>query len=233
MDVSASRDLSLSLQHRGTPNQLSGGRYVVRSRWSGETLLAGASISRGQWRGRTAFANPVAGGGLMGAFDMNHTHAQAGVGARFDLGGVRMQPSATLFSGRVERDGYTARGETFRAAMPRTVQRYDGWKTALRLSSSDWFDGIGTVRWRPVMDLSATRIHGAAAPFTLQQSARTGGLGFTSVVQGDAMPRTVLAVGVSVDAVISEQWSLNVGYAGMLVDEEPEHGVSAGLQIRF
>ena len=47
------------------------------------------------------------------------------------------------------------------------------------------------------------------------------------------MPRTLLAVGVSVDAMISKRWSLWVGYAGMLVDDEPEHGVSAGLQIHF
>ena len=233
IDVSASRDLSMSLQHNGAAGQLDGGRYVMRARWRGERLLAGASISQGDWRGRTAFANPVVGGGLAGAFDMNQTHAQAGVGARFDLGGLRLRPSATLFSGRVQRGGYTARGEAFRAAVPETTQRYRGWRTTLRLSPSDWLNATGTVRWRPVLDLSATRTHSAAAPFTLQQIARTGTLGFTSVVHGDAMPRNLLAVGVSVDAMISERWSLRVGYAGMLVDEEPEHGVSAGLQIRF
>ena len=233
IDLSAAQELSISLQHKGTPNQLDGGRYAVRARWRGETLLAGASISRGQWRGHTAFANPVAGGGLTGAFDMDQTHAQAGVGARFDLGRVRMQPSATLFSGSIERDAYTARGETFRANMPRTTHRYRGLSAALRLSPSDWLNATHTVRWHPVMELNATRTHGTASPFTLQQSARTGLLGFTSQVHGDAMPRTVLALGMSVDAVIAERWRLRVGYAGMLVDDEPEHAVSAGLRIHF
>ena len=118
----------MSLQHNGAAGHLDGGRYVMRARWRGETLLAGASISQGEWRGRTAFANPVVGGGLAGAFDMNQTHAQAGVGARIDVGGLRLQPSATLFSGRVERGGYTARGEAFRAAVPETTQRYRGWE---------------------------------------------------------------------------------------------------------
>ena len=233
IDVSASQDLSMSLQHNGAAGHLDGGRYVMRARWRGETLLAGASISQGEWRGRTAFANPVVGGGLAGAFDMNQTHAQAGVGARIDVGGLRLQPSATLFSGRVERGGYTARGEAFRAAVPETTQRYRGWRTALSLSPSDWLNATSRVRWRPVVDLSATRTHSTVVPFELQQSARTGALSFSSVVRAEAMPRTLLAVGVSVDAMISKRWSLWVGYAGMLVDDEPEHGVSAGLQIHF
>ncbi|MCY4488317.1 MAG: hypothetical protein OXF11_14555 [Deltaproteobacteria bacterium] len=233
IDASASQELSMSSRHKGMPNQLDGGRYAVRARWLGEGLLAGASISRGQWRGHTAFANPVTGGGLTGAFDMNQTHAQAGVGARFDLGWVRMQPSATLFSGRLERDAYTARGDTFRANVPGIAHRYRGWSGTLRLSPSHWLNATRTVMWRPEVELKATRTHGAAASFALRQSARTGALGFTSLVRDDAMPRTVLALGMSVDAMISERWQLRVGYAGMLVDDEPEHGVSAGLRIHF
>ena len=233
IDVSASRDLSMSLQHEGAVNQLNGGRYALRGRWRGETLSAGASISRGEWRGQTAFANPVVGGGLAGAFDMNQTHAQAGVGARFDLGGLRLQPSATLFSGTVDRAAYRARGAAFRAAVPEIAQRYHGWKAEMRLSPADWLRGTSTVRWRPALDLNAMRTHGDAATFTLRQSARKGLLNFSSVVRTEAMPRTVLAVGVSVDAMVSEQWRLRVGYAGMLVDGKPEHGVGAGLQIHF
>ena len=89
------------------------------------------------------------------------------------------------------------------------------------------------MRWRPALDLNAMRTHGDAATFTLRQSARKGLLNFSSVVRTEAMPRTVLAVGVSVDAMVSEQWRLRVGYAGMLVDGKPEHGVGAGLQIHF
>ena len=233
IDVSASRDLSMSLQHEGAANQLNGGRYALRARWRGETLLAGASISRGEWRGQTAFANPVIGGGLAGAFDMNQTHAQAGVGARFDLGGLRLQPSATLFSGTVDRAAYRARGAAFRAAVPEIAQRYHGWKTEVRLSPADWLRGTSMLRWRPALDLNAMRTHGDAATFTLRQSARKGLLNFSSVVRTEALPRTVLAVGVSVDAMASEQWRIRVGYAGMLVDGKPEHGVGAGLQIRF
>ena len=233
IDVSASRDLSMSLQHNGAAGQLDGGRYVLRGRWRGETLMAGASISRGAWRGQTAFANPVVGGGLAGAFDMNQTHSQAGVGARFDLGGVRVQPSATLFSGTVERAAYRAHGTTFRAAVPEITQRYHGWKAGMRLSPADWLNGTGSVHWRPALDLNAIRTHGDAATFTLQQSARKRLLSFSSEVRADEMPRAVLAVGVSVDAVAFGQWRVRVGYAGMLVDGKPEHGVGAGLQIHF
>ena len=233
IDVSASRDLSMSLRNEGAASQLSGGRYSLRSRWHGETLLAGASISRGEWRGQTAFANPVVGGGLAGAFDMNQTHAQAGMGARFDLGGVRVQPSATLFSGTVERAAYRARSGAFRAAVPEIAQRYRGWKAGMRLYPADWLSVTRTVRWRPALDLKAMRTRSDAATFTLQQSARKGLLSFSSVVRADAMPETLLAVGVSVDVVASEKWRFRVGYAGMLADGEPEHGVGAGLQIHF
>ncbi len=233
IDVSASRDLSMSLRNEGAASQLSGGRYSLRSRWHGETLLAGASISRGEWRGQTAFANPVVGGGLAGAFDMNQTHAQAGMGARFDLGGVRVQPSATLFSGTVERAAYRARSGAFRAAVPEIAQRYRGWKAGMRLYPADWLSATRTVRWRPALDLKAMRTRSDAATFTLQQSARKGLLSFSSVVRADAMPETLLAVGVSVDVVASEKWRFRVGYAGMLADGEPEHGVGAGLQIHF
>ncbi|MCY4438761.1 MAG: hypothetical protein OXE53_00910 [Deltaproteobacteria bacterium] len=233
IDVSASHDRSTSLRDEGTAGRLDGGRYVLRGLWRGETLAAGASIGRGVWRGRTAFANPVAGGALAGAFDINLTHSQAGVAARFDLGGMWLQPSATLFSGVVERDAYRARGATFHAAVPETTQRYHGWKAGMRLLPADWLSATRTVRWRPAVDLNAIRTHGDAATFTLQQSARKRLLSFSSEVRADAMPRTVLAVGVSVDAVASEQWRIRVGYAGMLIDGKPEHGVGAGLQVHF
>ncbi len=233
IDVSASPDLSMSLQDNRASGRLDGGRYVLRGRWRGETLLAGVSISRGAWRGQTAFANPVAGGGLAGAFDMDQTHSQAGVGARFDLGGVLAQPSATLFSGTVERAAYRGRGAAFRASVPEMTQRYHGWKAGMRLSSADWLNGTGTVRWRPALDLNAIRTHGDAVTFTLRQSASTRLLSFSSVVRADAMPRTVLAAGLSVDAMAFGQWRVRLGYGGMLVDGKPEHGVGAGVQIHF
>ncbi len=232
--VSASPDRSMSLRQSDAVGRLDGGRYALRGRWRGETWFAGAGIRRGEWRGRTTFANPVAGGGLTGAFDMRQTYAHAGVGASFDFGGMRVRPSATLFSGQVERDAHTARGSAFTATLPRIAQGYRGWRAGLRLSSSDWLGGVGTLlRWRPTLDLSAMRTRTDAAAFTLKQSARTGALSFSSLAQAETMPRTLLGIGMSADAIAFKKWRLRLGYGTVLVAGKPEHGVVAGVQVRF
>ncbi len=231
--VSASPDRSMSLRQSDAVGRLDGGRYALRGRWRGETWFAGAGIRRGEWRGRTTFANPVAGGGLTGAFDMRQTYAHAGVGASFDFGGMRVRPSATLFSGQVERDAHTARGSAFTATLPRIAQGYRGWRAGLRLSSSDWLGGVGTLRWRPALDLSAMRTRTDAAAFTLKQSARTGALSFSSLAQAETMPRTLLGIGMSADAIAFKKWRLRLGYGTVLVAGKPEHGVVAGVQVRF
>ena len=159
IDISASPDGAMSLQRTDAASRLNGGFYAFHGRWRGETLFVGAGVSRGDWRARTTFANSVAGGGMASAFDMGQTHAQAGVGARFDLGALLVRPSVTLFSGQFERSAHTARGLAFHASVPDISQRYSGWKTGLRLSSSNWLDGTDRLRWRPAVNLSAMRTH--------------------------------------------------------------------------
>ena len=235
---SVSPEMSMSV-HRGLGTDAAagfkGGGYSLHGRWRGETLFAGASIGLGDWRAQTVFANPAVGGGLESVFDMRQTHAQTGAGARFDVARVQVQPLVTVFSGQFKREAHTAQGSAFRAAVPELSQRYAGWSAGMRLSSSDWLGlgKTGTLRWRPTVNLSAMRTFTHASAFTLKQSATNGGLGFTSTAHADAMPRTVLAFGVSTDAIAAKNWRLRVGYTGMLVDGKPGHGVAAGVQFRF
>jgi len=71
------------------------------------------------------------------------------------------------------------------------------------------------------------------AAFMLGQSARTGALSFSSEVEEVSMPGIVLTAGVNVDAALSDRWGLRVGHGGMALDGRAEHGVTAGLRIRF
>ena len=98
-----------------------GHRYALRGGWESDALFANADFSRGDYRARTTFANLDGLGSLSGAFGLRHERARAEMGARLELGGIRLDPALSLFTGSLDRAAYTATS----AAL---AQRYDGWK---------------------------------------------------------------------------------------------------------
>ena len=218
-------------------SNLEGGYYAARGGWRASTLFADASFSHGSYRARSLFDNPAAGGVLGGEFDLVQNHVGAKAGARLGLGGVRVTPSLSLFSGSVRQGAYTAQGAALRAEVPDVSQRYHGWKAGLDLAPSRWLGGPGglrALRWRPGLHLGTTRTSTRGpSGLDVRQSDKAGVLSFTSRARVQGMPRTVHSIGASLTAMRSDAWRLRMGYAGMVVDGEPVHAAVAAFKVRF
>ena len=215
---------------------LSGGRYALVGGWSDGARFARASLSHGEYRGQSVFDEPVTGGALGGAFGVSQTHALVGAGVRLDLGGVRATPSVSWFSGDARQGAYTAQNAVVRTAVPALSQRYEGWKAGLSLAPKRWRSGPKGMRWLPGVRLSARRTHGEGpGGVMLRHSDKAGVLGFASGARAAALPRMMVGVGAAVNATGSkpDRWKLRMGYAGMVVDGEPDHAVLARLHVRF
>lgn len=134
-----------------------GHRYALRGGWESDALFANADFSRGDYRAQTTFANLDGLGSLSGAFGLRHERAQAEMGARLGLGGIRLDPALSLFTGSLDRAAYTATSAALRAELPALSQRYDGWKARVAFAPADWLEA-GTLRWRPELNFATARI---------------------------------------------------------------------------
>ena len=217
----------------GSDAFVSGDRYSLRGGWRDESAFAGLSFTRADWNARNAFENPVAGGGLSGAFAAEHTDLRLGAGVRLPLSGdLELMPRLELFAGELEQEGHRARGALFDADIPDIDQRYRGWKAGLDLAS-DWLEAPEGFRLRPSLSLSAMRIDSDSDSFDMTQSDRFGLLEMTSRVRPADAPRTVFGMGAGMDVVSDDNMKLRLGYVGMTIDGEAAHAAVAGFKLAF
>ena len=232
--VSLAPEVSVSSAMSGAGTRLDGTRYAVRGGWRGERLHAGASVSQGRYRAHSVLDNPVAGGGLSSTFGLVQDHVQVGAGARMTWSGVRVAPSVSLLSGALRQDAHTAEGAAFRAEVPAFSQRYQGWKSELRVSPAQWLRGPKSLRWRPALHLYSQRTH-STVPESLDvaQHDRAGVLSLSSAAEVSGLPRTVHGFNATVDALSSKAWRMQLGLAGMESDGDYSQTVYARVHIRF
>ena len=121
-----------------------------------------------------------------------------------------------------------------RAEIPGISQRYTGWKLGMNLTSSDWIQGSGNIRWRPALHLMtmATDTDGPSA-VNLRQSDRLGALDFSSQADVRELPGRASLFGASALVKRSDHLSLRMGYAGMEIDGEYQHAVMARYRYQF
>ena len=215
-------------------SSLDGSYYALRGGWRGARLFADTTLSQGRYRAQSLLDNPVAGGVLGGRMGLAQGQMRGRAGARLDLGALRATPSLALFSGSLRQDAHAAESAALRAEVPGVSQRYQGWKAALNLAPSGWLEGPRALRWRPGLHLASmrTRTRGPAM-VDVRQADKAGVLSFSSQARTRALPQTVHSFGASVTALRSDSWRLRLGYAGMVVDEEPIHAAVARLHVRF
>ena len=232
LGISTAPEVSVSTS--GGETRLDGTRHAVQGGWRGETFHAIASVSQGRYRAQSVSDNPVAGGGLGGTFGLIQDHVQLGAGARLAWSGVRLAPSLSIHSGVLDRDAHTAQGAVFRADVPAFSQRYHGWKGELNLSSKQWLRGPESLRWRPALNLYTqhTRTTGPDS-VDVAQHDRAGVLSLASSAQVAGLPRTVHGFDATVEAMRSQAWRMQLGFAGMQSDGEYDQALFARLHMRF
>ena len=210
-----------------------GHRYALRGGWESDLLFANVGLSRGDYQARTAFANLDGLGKLSGAFGMRHERASADVGARLGLGGLRVDPSLSLFAGSLDQAAYTAESAALRSEIPALSQRYDGWKARVALAPEDWL-GTGSVRWRPALSLATAR-SSTDGPDGLQvrQADKAGVLSFATSARAQDLPQTTHAIGASLSVAQAGNWKLRGGYVAMTADGEPVHAAVARFRLHF
>ncbi len=210
-----------------------GHRYALRGGWESDALFANADFSRGDYRAQTTFANLDGLGSLSGAFGLRHERARAEMGARLGLGGLRLDPSLSLFTGSLDQAAYTATSAALRAELPALSQRYDGWKARVALAPADWLEA-GTLRWRPELNLATARIAtDGPEGLRVRQADRAGVLRFSTPATAQGLPRTVHAAGAAVNLARDGDWTLRGGYTALVVDGEPVHAAAARFRLRF
>ena len=214
--------------------RLDGARYAAWSNWRGEIFHAGANVSHGRYRAQSILDNPVAGGGLGSEFDLTQDHVQLGAGARLTWSGVQAAPSLSVFSGALRRDAHTAEGAVFRADVPGFSQRYSGWRIEIAISPKQWLHGPGTLRWRPSLHLHTQRTHTAGpASLELAQHDKAGVLRLTSSAEVSGLPGTVHGFSATVDAIRSDAWQMQLGFAAMQADGDYKQMMLARLRVHF
>ena len=215
-------------------SSLNGSHYSFRGGWRGAYLFTDATLSQGRYRAQSLFDNPASGGVLGGEFGLAQRQVHGRAGAQLGFGSLQATPSLSLFSGSLRQDAHTAESAALRAEVPGVSQHYQGWKAALNLAPSGWLEGPRTSRWRPGLHLASmrTRTRGSSM-VDVRQSDKAGVLSFSSRARARALPQTVHSFGASVTALRSESWRLRMGYAGIVVDDEPIHAAVARLHVRF
>ena len=232
--LGASTSPVLSVSTGASGARLDGARYAAWSRWSGEVVHASASASHGRYRAQSVLDNPVAGGGLASEPDLVHDHLQLSAGARIRWGTVQFEPSLSVFSGSLHEGAHTAEGPAFRAEVPVFSQRYSGWRSEISLSPGRRLQGRKSLRWRPALHLYAQRTNTAGpGSMEVRQHDRAGVLSLTSSAQATGLPRNVRGFAATVEALGSETWRLQLGFAGMHADADSQRMVLARLQGRF
>ena len=232
--LGASAAPALSLSSEASRARLEGARHAAWSGWRGKVFHAGASVSHGRYRVQSVLDNPVAGGALASDHDLARDHIELGAGTRLAWSGVRLAPSLSVFSGSLRQGAHTAEGSVFRANVPSFSQRYSGWKSGLGLSSLRWLRGPKSLRWRPSLRLYTQRTDTTRpAPMEVTQQDRAGVLSLTSGAQAAGLPRTVHGFAATVDALGSEAWRVQLGFAGTRSDGSDRQMVLARLEMRF
>ena len=210
-----------------------GHRYALRGGWESDALFANADFSRGDYRAQTSFANLDGLGSLSGAFGLRHERARAEMGARLGLGGLRLDPSLSLFAGSLDQAAYTATSAALRAEIPALAQRYDGWKARVAFAPADWLEA-GTLRWRPELNFATARIAtDGPEGLRVRQADRADVLRFSTPATAQGLPRTVHAAGAAVNLARAGAWTLRGGYTALVVDGEPVHAAAARFRLRF
>ena len=210
-----------------------GHRYALRGGWESDALFANADFSRGDYRAQTSFANLDGLGSLSGAFGLRHERARAEMGARLGLGGLRLDPALSLFTGSLDRAAYTATSAALRAELPALSQRYDGWKARVAFAPADWLEA-GTLRWRPELNFATARIAtDGPEGLRVRQADRAGVLRFSTPATAQELPRTIHAAGAAVNLARAGDWTLRGGYTALVVDGEPVHAAAARFRLRF
>ena len=210
-----------------------GHSYALRGGWSSHLLFANVGLTRGEYLARTAFDNLDGLGKLSGTYRMLHEQAQADVGARLGIGGLRVDPSLSLFTGSLDQQAYTAASAVLRSKIPSLSQRYDGWKARVGLAPEDWLEA-GSVRWRPELSLATARtLSDGQDGLRVRQADKAGALSFTTPARVQALPQTIHALSSSVSVAQGEDWKLRGGYLAMMADGELIHAAAAQFKLRF
>ena len=213
---------------------LGGERFALRAGWRDGPLFADAELSRGRYESRATLDNPAVGGALSGTFDLVQQQARATAGARVDLGRARLTPALTPFAGTLRQDAWTAASAALTADVPGVSRRYSGVKAGLGVTSTGWLPGPGGLRWRPSLRFSTVSVDtDGPSSLAMRQSDRAGVLSFASRGVMAGLPRRVHGLAAAATAAGSGAWRLRLGYAGMEVDGEVEHGAGLHLRVRF
>ena len=133
----------------------------------------------------------------------------------------------------MRQDAHTAEGAAFRAEVPAFSQRYQGWKSELRVSPARWLRGPKSLRWRPALHLYTQRTQSTVPALEVAQHDRAGVLSLSSAAEVSGLPRTVHGFNATVDALRSQAWRMQLGLAGMESDGDYSQAVYARLHIRF
>ncbi len=213
---------------------LQGSRFALRAGWRDGPLFADAELSQGRYESRATLDNPAVGGALSGTFGLVQRQARATAGARIDLGGVRLTPALSPFAGALRQDAWTAESAALTADMPEASRRYSGVKAGLGVASAAWLPGPGGLRWRPGLRFSALSVDtDGPSSLAMRQSDKAGVLSFASRGVMADLPRRVHGLAAAATVAGSGDWRLRLGYAGMEVDGDVEHGAGLRLQARF
>ena len=213
---------------------LGGERFALRAGWRDGPLFADAELSRGRYESSATLDNPAVGGALSGTFDLVQQQARATAGARIDLGRARLTPALTPFAGTLRQDAWTAASAALTTDVPGVSRRYSGVKAGLGVTSTGWLPGPGGLRWRPSLRFSTVSVEtDGPSSLAMRQSDRAGVLSFASRGVMAGLPRRIHGLAAAATAAGSGAWRLRLGYAGMEVDGEVEHGAGLRLQARF
>lgn len=213
---------------------LQGSRFALRAGWRDGPLFADAELSQGRYESRATLDNPAVGGALSGTLGLVQRQARATAGARIDLGGVRLTPALSPFAGALRQDAWTAESAALTADVPGASRRYSGVKAGLGVASAAWLPGPGGLRWRPDLRFSALSVDtDGPSSLAMRQSDKAGVLSFASRGAMADLPRRVHGLAAAATVAGSGDWRLRVGYAGMEVDGDMEHGAGLRLQARF
>ena len=235
LSVGALPEATVSSSAGSGPMRVKGGQYTVRGLWRDESRFVGLTLSHGDYSADTVFHNPVVGNHFAGSFKARYQSARLAVGTRLELGGGVATPVLSMFSGTYRQSAYTAHDQVFAAEVPGVSQSYTGWRAAMGLTTQRAFDLGSGLQWQPTLKLGATRIHADGGnTFAMHHADRVGALEFSTPARAAQMPQTVYGFGAGVNLGGWDQgWRLRVGYAGMIADGEPVHGVMVGFRVKF
>ncbi|MBM7063415.1 autotransporter domain-containing protein [Pseudomonas sp. UL073] len=211
----------------GSLDSLHLGIYALRQ--SGALALRlGAAYSRhdGESKRQVAF------GGfserLKGDYDADSQQAFAELGYALGSGNLSLEPFANLGYQRYSRDAYAEQGGA--AALRVDAQEQDNLSSTfgLRLARLDTL-GNG-IAFTPRLNLAWRHTFGDVDSRT-RQAFLSGGSAFS--VEGSALDRNSLLLGVGADFRLSATQQVGLGYSGELGENAQNHALLASWQLAF